>query len=57
MSRNIVISDRQRINVWVLSNQIRDMLKVKEITGKSKTDIIAEALALYFALMRKEGVL
>lgn len=57
MGRTMVLSERKRIDVLVLRNQLEDMAKVKEVTGKTMTDIISEALALWLALMRKEGVL
>lgn len=57
MSRAIVTSERQKINVWILNNQIRDVKKAKQVTGKTITAIIGEALALWLAHMRKEGVL
>lgn len=57
MGRPKVIIERQRLNVWVLNNQVREMDKARKIRGKTKTAVISEALALWLALMRKEGVL
>jgi len=57
MGRNNKIIERARVNVWILNNQVRDMAKIKENTGKTTTKIIGEALATYLAVMRKEGIL
>lgn len=57
MGRQSKIAERKRINVWLLRNQVRDMEKIKESTGKSLTSIIGEALAVWLSLMRREGLL
>jgi hypothetical protein len=57
MSRTKVVYDRKHIDVWVLMNQYRDLEAVKVATGKSYTDQIIEALALYHNGLHKAGVI
>ena len=57
MSREKRVFEKERLNVWVLPNQIRDIEKISQVTGKKKTDVVIEALGIYSNLMRKEGVL
>lgn len=49
--------DTERLNVWVLTNQVRDIDKVVSITGKTKTEVVIEALGVYFNMLRKQGVI
>jgi hypothetical protein len=57
MGRQDIRYNRKQIHVWILNNQASDINMIKKNTGKSKTDVIAEALALYFCQMKKEGIL
>lgn len=57
MGRETKRADRKQLHVWILRNQVEAMEKIKEVRGITKTDAIAEALSLWFSLMRKEGVL
>lgn len=57
MGREKLVFTKTRINVWVLPNQVRDLNELKNKMGKSQTDIVIEALGIYFNLLRKQGVL
>ena len=57
MGNHKSVYSKVRIDVWILPNQIADIAKLKETTGKSQTDIVIEALGIYFNMMRKERVL
>jgi hypothetical protein len=57
MVRENIRYGRKQVHAWILNNQVRDIEKASIITGKSKTDIISEALALWISMMHKEGVL
>lgn len=57
MGRSEKVFEKKRVNVWVLANQEADIRRVRELTGKSQTDVVVEALAIYFSLLRKQGVL
>lgn len=52
-----MVYDKTQLHVWVLPNQIDDMNKVKKVLGKTKTDIVIEALGYYLNMLRKQGVL
>lgn len=57
MGRNPLLYEKMRLHVWVLPNQVRDLELLKRKLGKTKTDIVIEALGIYFNEMRKQGVL
>lgn len=57
MGRDIKKHDRGQLHCWVLRNQLLEMEKARKVRGKTITAVIGEALALWLALMRKEGVL
>jgi hypothetical protein len=49
--------NKEQINVWLLANQVRDMEKLKISIGKTKTQIVTEALGIYLNLLHRQGVL
>jgi predicted DNA-binding protein len=57
MSRSKVIYEREQVHIWLMTNQVKDIKKLQEKTGKTKTDIISEALAMYFKQMADWKVL
>ena len=57
MPRLEVIYKRVPLYVLILKNQEEDLKKACEVTGKSKTDAIGEAIDLWLSLLRKEGVI
>jgi len=57
MGREQIRYERKRLHVWILANQEADIKQLREVTGKTKTDVISEALSIYFSMLRKQGVL
>lgn len=49
--------NRVRLNVWITDTQETVINQISDVTGRTKTDIIGEALSIYFTEMRKNGVL
>jgi len=57
MGREEIRYKRKQLHVWILANLDADIEQLREVTGKTKTDVIAEALSIYFSMLRKQGVL
>ena len=57
MQKDSIKMERERLNVWLLHSQVKDLEKIKSITGKTMTDVISEAVAIYLSKMREWGVL
>ncbi len=53
MANTQALSDRVRVNVWILKAQDEQLKQICELTGLSKTDAIAEALQYWLATQRK----
>lgn len=57
MAREKIRYAREQLHVHILANQSKDLETLAEILGKSKTDIVIEALGHYLNSMRQQGVL
>ena len=57
MSRTAKVAERKRVDLFILRNQLVDMEKIKEMTGKTRTDCVKEALGVWLTLMHNQGVL
>lgn len=57
MGREKLPYKKERINVWILPNQLKDIEHLKEVMGKNKTDVVIEALGIYLNMLRKQGVI
>ena len=57
MGREAIKGSYKKVHVCIMANQVRDMQRIKEVTGKTRTDCINEALGVWLRLMRQEKVI
>lgn len=51
------LRNRRSITVWIMIAQDHELIRLSDVLGKSKGDIIGEALQIYINQMYNRGVL
>lgn len=57
MSRERLIGNRKLVAYRLLAAQVRRLEQTAELLGKTRTQIIEEALAMYFNRLHIDGVI
>ena len=56
MARAKILTPRIRVNIHILASQVRELDRLKVITGKNRTQLIQDAIAQYVYNMGRMGV-